>query len=71
MAGNPYTFVLARYAVYDRFGRLAFRIGVAVADNPTGPFRDMNGGPLFDLGYPIIDANLHFDDKTGRVYRCL
>ncbi len=45
-----------------------FRIGVAVADKPTGPFVEMNGGPLFDPGYPIIDANLFFDDEQGRVY---
>ncbi len=45
-----------------------FRIGLAVADRPTGPFVEMNGGPLFDPGYPIIDANLYFDNDTGRVY---
>ena len=45
-----------------------FRIGVAVADDPVGPFVEMNGGPLFDPGYPIIDANLYFDDTFGRVY---
>lgn len=45
-----------------------FRIGVAVADKPTGPFVEMNGGPLFDPGYPIIDANLYFDDQVGKVY---
>ncbi len=45
-----------------------FRIGVAVADSPTGPFVEMNGGPLFDPGYPIIDANLYMDDNTGSVY---
>lgn len=45
-----------------------FRIGVAVADSPKGPFTEMNGGPLFDPGYPIIDANLYFDDESGRVY---
>lgn len=44
-----------------------FRIGVAVSDSPTGPYKEMNGGPLFDPGYPIIDANLHFEDD-GRVY---
>lgn len=45
-----------------------FRIGVAVSDKPTGPFKEMNGGPVFDPGYPIIDANLFFDDETGSVY---
>lgn len=44
-----------------------FRIGVAVADKPTGPFRDMGKKPIFDPGYPIIDANVYFD-KNGKVY---
>lgn len=45
-----------------------FKIGVAVADNPKGPFKEMNGGPVFDPGYPIIDANLYYDDENGKVY---
>lgn len=45
-----------------------FKIGVAVSDKPTGPFVEMNGGPVFDPGYPIIDVNLYFDDESGRVY---
>ena len=44
-----------------------FRIGVAVADKPTGPFIDIQAKPIFDPGYPIIDANLLFD-KDGRIY---
>lgn len=45
-----------------------FRIGVAIADKPTGPFKDMYNRPIFDPGYPIIDANLYFDDENGKVY---
>jgi len=45
-----------------------FRIGVAVSDKPTGPFKEMNGGPVFDPGYPVIDVNLLFDDANGKVY---
>lgn len=45
-----------------------FRIGVAVADNPVGPFTDLYDRPIFDPGYPIIDANLYFDDEMGKVY---
>jgi beta-xylosidase len=45
-----------------------FRIGVAVADKPTGPFKEMFDRPVFDPGYPIIDANLFFDDDNGKVY---
>ena len=43
-----------------------FRIGVAVADHPAGPFTDLMNRPVFDPGYPIIDANLLFDN--GRIY---
>ena len=45
-----------------------FRIGVAVADHPAGPFRDLLHRPVFDPGYPIIDANILFDDASGRVF---
>lgn len=44
-----------------------FRIGVAVADQPTGPFREISPGPLFDPGYPVIDGNV-FTDEDGRCY---
>jgi beta-xylosidase len=44
-----------------------FRIGVAVADKPEGPFIDLSSKPLFDPGYPIIDANVFFD-TDGRSY---
>jgi beta-xylosidase len=44
-----------------------FRIGVAVSDKPTGPFIDISNKPLFDPGYPIIDANVLFD-KNGKTY---
>ncbi len=45
-----------------------FRIGYAVADKPTGPFVEELARPVFDPGYPIIDANLYFDDENGKVY---
>lgn len=42
-----------------------FRIGVAVSGKPTGPFVDMSDQPLFDPGYPVIDANiLQFNGKS-------
>ena len=44
-----------------------FRIGVAVADKPTGPFIDLAKKPVFDPGYPVIDANVFFD-KGGKMY---
>ena len=45
-----------------------FRIGVAVADNPTGPFKELYDKPVFDPGYPIIDANLYFDDENDKIF---
>lgn len=44
-----------------------FRIGVAVSDKPTGPFVDIQNSPIFDPGYPIIDADVLFD-SDGRIY---
>jgi len=44
-----------------------FRIGVAVADQPAGPFQDIWNKPIFDPGYPAIDADVLFD-TDGRVY---
>lgn len=43
-----------------------FRIGVAVSDRPTGPFTEISNEPLFDPGYPIIDANIL--QHNGRTY---
>ncbi|XOV94849.1 MAG: glycoside hydrolase family 43 protein [Bacteroidota bacterium] len=46
-----------------------FMIGVAVADNPKGPFIDMYDRPIFNPGYPIIDANVFVDnDGTNYLY---
>lgn len=49
-----------------------FRIGVAVSEKPTGPFVEVSDKPLFDPGYPIIDANiLRHNGKTYMYYsRC-
>jgi beta-xylosidase len=44
-----------------------FRIGIAVADKPEGPFKDFSDKPVFDPGYPIIDANVFFD-TDGKAY---
>ena len=44
-----------------------FRIGVAVADKPAGPFRDIRNAPLFDPGYPAIDADVLLD-AGGRMF---
>lgn len=44
-----------------------FKIGVAVADKPTGPFVEVGDKPLFDPEYPVIDANV-FQDDDGKFY---
>lgn len=44
-----------------------FRIGAAVADKPTGPFVNISDKPVFDPGYPIIDADVFFD-TDGKAY---
>ena len=43
-----------------------YRIGAAVADSPVGPFTEVSDRPVFDPGYPIIDANLY--RENGRYY---
>lgn len=45
-----------------------FMIGVAVADSPAGPFTDLYNRPVFEAEYPVIDANVLFDDETGKNY---
>lgn len=49
-----------------------FRIGVAVSDNPTGPYADLMDRPIFDPGYPVIDGNLWFENDKVYLYysRC-
>lgn len=45
-------------------------IGVAVADSPTGPFRDAIGRPLYDDGkWEHIDPTVFIDDD-GQAYIC-
>ena len=36
----------------------SLRLGVAVSDSPEGPFIDVHGGPMFDLGYATIDGSV-------------
>ena len=49
-----------------------FRIGVAVADSPTGPYKDLYDRPIFDPGYPVIDGNLLLENDKVYLYysRC-
>lgn len=65
--GKFYLFYSAQWKVNPNREVENFRIGVAVADKPTGPFVDLTSKPIFDPGYPIIDANVFFD-SNGRTY---
>ena len=65
--GKYYMFYSAQWKENPTNELENFRIGVAVADKPTGPFVDLASKPIFDPGYPIIDANVFFDDD-GRCY---
>ncbi|MDF3077666.1 MAG: glycoside hydrolase family 43 [Sphingobacteriaceae bacterium] len=62
-----YLFYSAQWKVNPTNELENFKIGVAVADKPEGPFIDLNDKPIFDPGYPIIDANVFFDDN-GKLY---
>src|SRR5690554_8032472 len=70
--GKYYMFFSADWKVNPTNELENFRIGVAVADSPTGPFTEVSDKPLFDPGYPIIDANiLQHNGKTYLYYsRC-
>jgi beta-xylosidase len=65
--GKYYMFYSAQWKLNPNKELENFRIGVAVADNPTGPFVDLTTKPIFDPGYPIIDANVLFD-RSGKIY---
>ncbi|OLY92408.1 Glycosyl hydrolases family 43 [Cnuella takakiae] len=65
--GKYYLFYSAQWKENPAKEEENFRIGVAVADQPTGPFIDLQNKPVFDPGYPIIDANVFFDTH-GKVY---
>ncbi|MGN6616772.1 MAG: glycoside hydrolase family 43 protein [Ilyomonas sp.] len=65
--GKFYMFYSAQWKVNPNKEYENFRIGVAVAEKPTGPFIDLTNKPVFDPGYPVIDANVFFD-KDGKCY---
>jgi len=65
--GRYYMFYSAQWKENPTNELENFRIGVAVADKPTGPFVDLKKTPVFDPGYPIIDADILFD-KDGKAY---
>jgi len=65
--GKFYLFYSAQWKENPNKELENFRIGVAVADSPTGPFIDLASKPIFDPGYPVIDANVLFD-ASGKIY---
>jgi len=62
-----YMFYSAQWRVNPTNELENFKIGVAVSDSPEGPFADYSDKPVFDPGYPIIDADVFFD-KDGQAY---
>lgn len=45
------------YSAHSREQK-SLRLGVAVADSPMGPFHDVHGKPMFELGYATIDGSV-------------
>ena len=70
--GRYYLFFSANWRENPNHEAENFRIGVAVSDHPAGPFTDLLDRPIFDPGYPIIDASVHFEDGRAFLYysRC-
>jgi beta-xylosidase len=70
--GKYYLFYSAQWKHNPTKEKENFKIGVAVADQPTGPFIDLKDRPIFDPGYPIIDANVWFENGKTYLYysRC-
>lgn len=70
--GKYYMFYSAQWKENPNNEKENFKIGVAVSDKPTGPFTDLKNAPIFDPGYPIIDANVLFENGKTYLYysRC-
>lgn len=65
--GKYYLFFSANWNYNPTHEEETFRLGVAVSESPVGPFEDVTGQPLFDPGFPAIDANV-FIDQDGCKY---
>lgn len=44
------------------------KIGIAVSDSPTGPFRDLTNHSILNPPYPIIDASVYSGDENNKCY---
>lgn len=66
--GKYYLFYSANYKENPTNELENFKIGVAVSDSPAGPFTDLLDRPIFNPDYPVIDANVYFDDENDKCY---
>ena len=46
----------------------SLRMGVAVSDNPKGPFVDVHNAPMFDFGYATIDGSVLVCEQGNFMY---
>ena len=66
--GKFYFMYSAHYKVNPNNEEENYCLGCAVADSPTGPFKDLTPGkPFLQMPYAIIDVDLLRDDK-GNVF---
>jgi len=61
-----YLFFSAQWKVNPTNEEENFMIGVAESESPLGPFVELYDKPIFDPGYPIIDANVY--QEAGKFY---
>ncbi len=66
--GKYYMFYSAQWKHNPNNEKENFKIGVAVSDKPTGPFIDLHNRPIFNPDYPIIDANVWFENGKTYLY---
>lgn len=63
--GKFYMYYTAQWKCFEDE---ALRIGVAVSDDPMGPFTEVHdAAPMFDFGYGVLDAHI-FSDDDGKRY---
>lgn len=60
--GKFYMYYSARYPKNNQL-----LLSVAVSDKPEGPYIDVDSKPVFNFGYPAIDADVFIDDD-GKIY---
>ena len=64
--GRFYMYYTAQWKIYKRE---ELRIGVAVAEQPEGPFIDVwEERPMFDFGYGVLDAHILKDGERNYLY---